>query len=775
MLKRQSSQRINHWQFQFENSLQEEVTVPHSWNAFDAMRLDDSWYRRGVGVYETALTFTEPVEERTFIRFGAASQKAVVSWDGVEIGRNEGGYLPFTVEVPPASKGNLRVEVDNSPDIHLPPSDRSDFFLYGGLTRPVMFYTTGSHRIERLKIDSSLNGGSGRLGLTVFVDGEISGLTVKLIVLDPAGEEVLMHTASLSQNETALDLPDVQNPALWSPDAPNLYRIQLVLKADGIVSDEVETHFGWRTFEFPAGGPFYLNGERLLLRGTHRHEDWAGCASGVNEADTREEFELMKAAGMNFIRLGHYPQADFVHSLCDELGIIVWDEIPWCRGGVGDELFKDRTRQMLRTMIAEHRHHPSIIFWGMGNELDWEYDHPQNTDDDVFEFLSELHDLSHKLDPSRLTALRRYERGAQVVDAYSPSIWSGWYRGRYQDYELALTDAQEKFPRMLHMEWSADNHVGRHNIGPHLPVELERVRDHSEQDGLAYSKEGFARASRDGDWSESYFLDLAAWTLRVQKDQPKLAGAAQWAFKDFGTPLRPENPIPNVNQKGIIDRAGRPKTAFYLFQAAQTDTQVCHIESHSWPVRISPSTVSGQVPANERQRVRVISNCESVELFLNGESQGSRTDGWLREWHLGLPEGINQFRAVGTTAEGQIIEDELIQEFVIGGNKEATQWLVQLESADGITRVTVQMADEDDRPVVGPEQRVTFELEGAGELLIDFGTIDGTQTLETANGRATARILGAGGSTALQVQSDNLPLARIEICDGNRQLDKSKG
>ena len=449
MLKRQASQRISQWQFRFEDGLQEEVTLPHSWNAFDTMRLDESWYRRGVGVYETQLT-TDP-KQRTFVRFGAASQKAVVYWDGAEIGRNEGGYLPFTVELPKASTGTLRVEVDNSPDIHLPPSDRSDFFLYGGLNRPVTLYTTEKQRIRQLKIDPELDGQTGRLGLTIFIDGEISGLIVTVKVLDSMGQEIFSYNDGLSQTDTELDLPTVQYPELWSPDMPNLYRIQLSLMADGVVSDEVETHFGWRTFDFPAGGPFYLNGERLLLRGTHRHEDWAGRASAVNEADTRQEFELMKAAGMNFIRLGHYPQSDFVHSLCDELGIIVWDEIPWCRGGVGDELFKDRTRQMLRTMIAEHRHHPSIIFWGLGNELDWEYDHPENTDDDVFEFLSELHELSHELDPSRLTALRRYERGAQVVDVYSPSIWSGWYRGRYQDYELALTDAQEKFPRMLHM------------------------------------------------------------------------------------------------------------------------------------------------------------------------------------------------------------------------------------------------------------------------------------------------------------------------------------
>lgn len=754
MLKRDTSKIVKDWRFKFEEEAWQPVTTPHSWNAFDTMQLGDGWFQRGVGTYEAEVT--TQAKKRTFIRFGAASQKGIVYWDGEEIGRNEGGYLPFTVELPQDSSGTLRVAVDNSPDIHLPPSDRSDFFLYGGLTRPVTSYTTATVRIAHLHIDAQLDGEVGRLNLAVHIDGAVARMRCQLHIIDPAGAEVLAHEEMVGSAEATLSIPPFLNPQRWSPDNPNLYKIRLSLWHNDTVSDEVNSHFGWRTFDFPAGGPFYLNGERLLLKGTHRHEDWAGCASGVSEADTRAEFENMKAAGMNFIRLGHYPQADFVHTLCDELGLIVWDELPWCRGGVGGDLFKERTRNMLRTMIAEHRHHPSIIFWGMGNELDWEYDHVENTDDDVFAHLQEINDLSHQLDPSRLTALRRYERGATVVDVYSPSIWSGWYRGRYQDYELALTDAQEKFPRMLHMEWSADNHVGRHNTGPHLPFELERERDHSEQDGLAYSTAGFARASRDGDWSESYMLDLAAWTLRVQQAQPNLAGAAQWAFKDFGTPLRPENPIPYVNQKGIVDRANRPKTAFYLFQAAQTDTPVCHIESHSWPIRVGP--------IDKAQRVRVISNCESVKLFLNGASHGTRSGDWLREWQLILPEGDNSFRAVGTMADGRTVEDTVSQTFFEAADGPPIQWSTEIQQNGDDVRLTIQMCDEAGRPVAAPEHRVTFGLEGSGRLQVDMGTIDGSRTVETANGRATIIISDVGTEGAsVTVTSDLLSPARFEI------------
>ena len=759
MLERKSLQPVEDWRFRFENEEWSAIKTPHSWNALDTMQLDtaNGWYKRGVGLYETEIETT--ADERTFIRFGAASQKAIVYWNGAEIGRNAGGYLPFTVELPSNSHGTLSVAVDNSPDIDLPPSDRSDFFLYGGLTRAVTRYTTAEQQIAQLHIEPQLAGDTGHLHLVVNVDGATNSVRCLIHITDPHGEEIVHHEEAIDSAQHTLTLPPFQNPWRWSPDTPHLYTIHLALWQQEHLSDEVTSHFGWRTFDFPAGGPLYLNGERLLLKGTHRHEDWAGCASAVSEANTRAEFKNMKAAGMNFIRLGHYPQSHYVYNLCNELGLIVWDELPWCRGGVGGDLFKEQTRQMLHTMIAEHRHHPSIIFWGMGNELDWEYDHEEYTDDDVFAFLVEINALAHQLDPSRLTALRRYERGAAVVDVYSPSIWSGWYRGRYQDYEWALTDAQQKYPRMLHIEWSADNHIGRHNVGPHLPFELERERDHSEQDGLAYSAAGFARASRDGDWSESYFLDLAAWTLRIQKNQPNFAGAAQWAFKDFGTPLRPENPIPYVNQKGIVDRANRPKTAFYLFQAAQTETPVCHIEAHSWPVRVGDP--------NKAQRVRVITNCESVELFLNGVSQGvcaGKPDDWLRVWHLQLPEGENSFQAKGTTADGRLIEDAMSQTFVAATNEPPTHWQADVEDQGGEVRLTIQQCAANGRPVATPEQCVTFGVEGDGRLLIDQGTIDGSRTIATANGRASIVVQKASiTKTYVTVICNLLPVTRLKV------------
>ena len=135
-----------------------------------------------------------------------------------------------------------------------------------------------------------------------------------------------------------------------------------------------EERFGFRHTEFKDKGPFFLNGKRLLLRGTHRHEDHAGVAQAMTEDMMRREMWMMKDMGVNFIRLGHYQQSEIILDLCDELGILVWEEIPWCRGGLGGDVYKEQARRMLANMIVQHHNHPAVIIWGLGNENDWPND-----------------------------------------------------------------------------------------------------------------------------------------------------------------------------------------------------------------------------------------------------------------------------------------------------------------------------------------------------------------------------------------------------------------
>lgn len=175
-----------------------------------------------------------------------------------------------------------------------------------------------------------------------------------------------------------------------------------------------------------------------------------------------QEMKMMKDMGVNFIRLGHYQQSEIILNLCDELGILVWEEIPWCRGGVGNETYRRQTKRMLNNMIIQHYNHPSVIIWGLGNENDWPNDFPVFKQNEIRKLMSELNTIAHQLDKTRKTAIRRCDFCSDIVDVYSPSIWAGWYRGNYTDYQKMSKEEMEKVRHFLHVEWGGDSHAGRH-------------------------------------------------------------------------------------------------------------------------------------------------------------------------------------------------------------------------------------------------------------------------------------------------------------------------
>jgi len=155
----------------------------------------------------------------------------------------------------------------------------------------------------------------------------------------------------------------------------------------------------------------------------------------MTEPMIRQEMKMMKEMGVNFIRLGHYQQSRIVLNLCDSLGILVWEEIPWCRGGLGGEKYKNQAHTMLADMIDQHYNHPAVIIWGLGNENDWAGDFPEFDEEKIRTFMSELNTKAHQLDPTRMTAIRRCDFCKDIPDVYSPSIWAGWYRGIYTEYK----------------------------------------------------------------------------------------------------------------------------------------------------------------------------------------------------------------------------------------------------------------------------------------------------------------------------------------------------
>ncbi|WP_159888474.1 glycoside hydrolase family 2 TIM barrel-domain containing protein [Paenibacillus puerhi] len=750
----------------------EPITLPHTYNGLDVMDPDGKYYQ-GPGWYRSRLEVDNPFPKgRTLLHFEGAGQRTDVYVYTEKVGSHLGGYDEFTVDITEAAlqaKGIERyagrvpvaVACDNSRELETIPSDASDFNLYGGIYRYLNLRYVPQISLAEVHVETDVNGltgpaeaGSGRcivrIKASLYNPEGVSGEAKLTILLkDREGRRIGIaeNTCEVWEGQREIAALVIEQPQLWSPDDPYLYTCSVTLQVEDGTMETVE-RFGVRTFEFVKQGPFKLNGERLLLRGTHRHEDHAAVGAAMTEEQIREEMRLIKEMGANFIRLGHYQQSRIVLDLCDELGILVWEEIPWCRGGLGGPDYRQQCKDMLTAMISQHYNHPSVILWGLGNENDWECDFDYFDQEEIRAFMKELHELSHRLDPSRLTAIRRCEFCKDIIDVYSPSIWAGWYRGVYTDYESSSRTAFENVDSFFHMEWGADNLATRHVEKTFTGFEFIQSsgEETDERDGDYLLTGGEARMSRDGDWSETYFCEMIDWYLKSQEQMDWLTGAAQWAFKDFATPVRPDSPIPYLNMKGIVERDLTPKEAYYVFQSYWASKPMVRIYGHSMPVRWGG--------ADELKQIKVYSNADEVELFLNGESLGVRKRdsqnfpaAGLR-WDTLLTAGEHQVRAVAVK-DGVTVSDELsfVYQTQVWGEPAALQMTAEPQS-DG--RVYVEARAVDAHGVFCPDAArfVRFGLAGDGRLLDNLGTIRGSRLVQLAGGRAGIYVNPRGGLPA---------------------------
>jgi beta-galactosidase len=753
------------------------VTIPHCVNALDALDPDVKYYQ-GHAWYRT--TLTPPPSRagwRTLVNFEGAGQAAAVWVHTRQAGVHVGGYDEWALDItdllaglPADLKGAVPIAVlcDNSRDLERLPSALSDFNLYGGLYRKVWLAQVPAVSLQRVRVTPLLGDadpGTVDVRARLHNPAALAGsVTLRVRISGPDGAEVFASEKTLAPwtGDLSLARASIPSPSRWSPATPALYRCEVALRTSGGDSTVAE-RFGFRAVEWVPQGPFRLNGERLLIRGTQRHEDHAGLGAAMTDDLIRRELRLIKDMGANFVRLGHYQQNRLVLDLCDELGLMVWEEIPWCRGGLGGDRYKAQARDMLRAMIDQHGNHPSIILWGLGNENDWPGDFEEFDQETIAAFMRELNDLAHQLDPTRKTAIRRCEFCKDIPDVYSPSIWAGWYRGRYTEYRASTEQEMKKVRHFFHAEWGGDSHAGRHAEDPDRLLSQIATGGGTDERGLDYLLTGGqSRASRDGDWSESYICNLFDWHLKEQETMPWLTGAAQWVFKDFSTPLRAENPIPRMNQKGVVERDLTPKEGYYVFQSYWSPRPMVRVYGHSWPVRWGDP--------GERKVIKVYSNCPSVELFVNGASLGVRSRNsqdfpaaGLR-WMATLREGENVVRAVAAVGAGVPTSDEIRFTYTTRKWGPAARLVLREAERSGETvRVDAEVVDAAGLRCLDSRLLVRFGVAGAGRLHENLGMMGGARQVEVANGRCYIRLERQGGPSVVSLSARGLPTVFLTV------------
>ncbi len=599
------------------------VSIPHDFNGgidgvnddvfkgrFDfKFDPDNRTMYKGPAFYRTQFSMDDKYAgKRVFVEFEAVSLVATVWVNGKEVGKHEGGYTAFSLDVTDyinfGKSNTLVVRADNTnnsaiapwmADEKLPYPYSFDYAVYGGIYRDVWLTITDEVKIENV-FNTPVCGGAAAAVLTM--NTHIKNYSKKekttvltTVVYNPKGEEVTTlkrkkiipagESVTITQSESSIG-----DMFLWSPDSPHVYQVKSSLSVDGIEVDQFESVFGFRYYSLANHQPFKLNGEKLLIRGINRHQDMEGVGYALSNEQHVKDVRLLKDAGFNFIRHAHYPSDQAFAKAAMEMGMMLWLEIPLTGSTSENPLFLENCKSQMKEMIEQHYNNPAVIIWGIGNESD-RSGGGEAVSNKVFGALVKL---GRELDPNRtVTGCNfNYESNQNLVDVYSPQNWGGWYRNTAASYK----------PKEI---------IGEHGADVDVNNRSNEVFD-ANVDYSASGKPEF--------WSQEYGAFLHEYKVSIgEAYKDSFPGHFAWIGFDFASPRleRNTNPIPFMNQKGLImhDHVTK-KDVYYMYQSM-------YREASDYPMLyIVPSTWTDNKEHAKDARIWAYSNCDSVSLY-NGD------------------------------------------------------------------------------------------------------------------------------------------------------------
>ena len=611
---------LTEWEFSKDGTGWDRVKVPHSYNAVDGRSVK---YYRGPATYRRTIDIKEP-EKPAYLLFEGAAQKAAIRVNGQEACVHKGGYTAFAVDLKGLTvKGENTVEVvcDNTEDLELIPVS-SDFNKNGGLHNPAWLYVPsgevffdpadfGPYRLH--VVQEKVSDASADAVVLATLHGESD---VVLKVRDAKGKVVYKYTekAVSGAYKHAFTL---ENPHLWNgQEDPYLYTVEL--SAGG---DKALTEVGFRYYSIDREKGFSLNGKPYPLRGVSMHQDMDGKATALTYEDYDRDYEIVRELGCNFLRLAHYPHNDYAFRLCDRMGIIVQTEIPWVNicGVRATEAYFDNIHAQMAEMVRNLYNHPSIVFWGMWNELDsWgNTEKFQGTLDArrAVDETARLYAYAKSLDPTRFVGLTddsEFKRDFYTelqADYYSENRYHGWY---YSPGDFSgLTGV---------MTWIRDN-MGPANISEYGVGINPYCHTWKEEDIRRYWEDDKHMEEYGNRSHESHAQQIAR--------MPWLNFTSLWILFDFPVADRHEGYMDSddgvhftenpdrmyMNDKGLItrDRATK-KDVFYLYKAWWNHSEET--------VYIAGRRLAAR-PADEPFTLTVYSNAQSLKLMKDGEEVAS--------------------------------------------------------------------------------------------------------------------------------------------------------
>ncbi|MDO9085159.1 MAG: glycoside hydrolase family 2 TIM barrel-domain containing protein [Anaerolineaceae bacterium] len=688
------------------------INLPHSNKYFNHHNIDNSDYQF-ISSYRKNFDLQKPTDgSLVFLEFDGVMMACEVYLNGILVGSHLGGFMSFSVNLTEHlkdSQNTLMVYVDSRERKDIPPYGHLvDYLTFGGIYRDVWLKIVHPIHIENIFVKPKDVLTKPFLESIIHLSRYQTGLVVNAVLLDEKDNQVREIHTSVQDKKITLVFDALTIIQLWDLDNPQLYRLDVTLTLDESEIDRSSARFGFREAEFRKDGGFYLNGNRIQIFGLNRHQTYPYIGAAAPARLQQQDAEILKyELACNVVRTSHYPQSPHFLNRCDEIGLLVFEEIAGWQH-IGDEKWQNIVLDELQGMIERDRNHPSIILWGVRI----------NESPDHDEFYVRTNALAHALDPTRQTGGARCFLGSSFLeDVYTYNDFSNTVIDPTQQPYLITEFAGHMFPTKI---WDGE----------------DRLIEHA----LLHTK-----------------------IHNLQKGNTRISGAIGWCAFDYATHIE-FGSGDRICYHGVMDTFRLPKWAGYFYQSQISPSKKVVLQAAThWTM--GDRSGSGINP------LTIFTNCDEVEVLIGDINVGKFCPEKTTYPNLAHPPiiiyGLNEYSAWGQrvfydlhligyidghqVAEQRISSDKLPKKLEI---KSSTDQLM----ADGsdIARVAFTITDEFGNPLPYARNIITFKLEGEADLI-------GENPFPMIGGQAAIYVRARRKSSLITITAQTPGLSEVKV------------